>query len=160
MLIGSSLGMIQGLLSCYLKSTKSFEHARKLYFYSYFLLVALNGFVLAFFFMGYAMIQRAKEEDKGTTKNIDRYVDDATIMLAVLAIIGIFGVTGSQLVFKNTFKQFGKFLKELSSFLNDYQETPRSKLIKKYIPPMQPLVEDQTMESRRSSYMSQYIVDQ
>jgi hypothetical protein len=42
-------------------------------------------------------------------------------------------------------------LLEAKTFLNNYEDTPRSKLIKKYIPPLHPLVEDLEKESRASS---------
>ena len=46
-------------------------------------------------------------------------------------------------------------LQELGIFLKGYDETPRSKMIKKYIPPLQPLVEEYSREhSRVSSFAS------
>ena len=64
-----------------------------------------------------------------------------------------------QALLARTFNKYLKLLRTLSTFLTDYKETPRSKLIKKYIPPLQPCVEDRDLESRRSSMNSQYVLE-
>jgi len=80
-------------------------------------------------------------------------------MLAGLLILGMMLIVAILFLTNRIYVKFINMLRVRASFLTDYKETPRSRLIKKYIPPMQPLVEDRDLESQRSSINSQFVFE-
>lgn len=66
-----------------------------------------------------------------------------TLVLAIISIIVI--VTTLHWCARETFLKFKLAIDEYEEFLLNFNETPRSKYAKKYIPPLDPLPEESTI---------------
>ena len=86
--------------------------------------------------MGNSYVQATKVLEQSQESELKNAKEDATIVLAAIISISIAIVLSMQAMLARTYNKYLKFVKTLATFLTDYKETPRSKLIKKYIPPL------------------------
>ena len=76
------------------------------------------------------------------TETIKVSIDDKQLPRIILLVISFFISLGLTLYFygtKRLYQFFSSSLKRYHSLLFNFSETPRSKVAKKYIPPMEPL---------------------
>lgn len=92
-----------------------------------------------------------KLEDGTTTDNL--YKTGTIILLFITIVIIIVGVICC-FCCRKAYKTYYNSIKDYNNFLLNYNETPRSKLIKKYKAPLEPLFEASVRQEAALSSMS------
>jgi hypothetical protein len=71
-----------------------------------------------------------------------------------LSIFGIVFGSLSCLGCRKSYLLYGDSIQKYHKFLLEYEETPRSKMVKKYLPPLEPLLEATSAHEKTLSVIS------
>jgi hypothetical protein len=129
------LGLIIALVGIILRTRMDLEVAKfqiKLLSISPFALGALfctNG-VLTYFYMAKAIAESGSPQESDTL---------SYVILILMTVVGLVSQVGGNLIALRVHKHFQKSLILYVEFLLKFEETPRSKVAKKYIPPLDAL---------------------
>ena len=76
------------------------------------------------------------------------------IVLIILTILGLLLGTASCFGCRKTYFKYWHSIDKYHRFLINYEETPRSKMVKKYLPPMDTLMEEHSAYEVSQSFLS------
>ena len=82
-------------------------------------------------------------------------------MLIMICILLVVLVTVAGFFYRRFMRNFNQQLAEFEAFLLSFNETPRTKIVKKYVPPLKPLYEDdgsQNTNNHTSVFLSRRMV--
>jgi hypothetical protein len=83
----------------------------------------------------------------------------ATVVLLVITVVSLIVGVLSCYGCRTTYKNYKSSVKNYNNFLVNYSETPRSKIIKKYRSPLEPLAEASMRQEGALSIYSQALLD-